>query len=168
MAKKSNNKLSAHYVWGVLRILLGFTFFWAFIDKFFGLGFATAAEKAVINGGSPTLGFLKFGTSGPFASFYQSLAGNWFIDVLFMAGLFGLGIALLFGIGMRIATVSGVALLMMMWTAVLPLENNPVIDDHVIYSVALIGLLLVNDSQKLGLGPKWQQTKIVKKYPILK
>lgn len=179
MAMKANTKHNTGYVWGVLRMLLGFTFFWAFIDKFFGLGFATCrdkatdavsfmCEKAVVGGGSPTEGFLTFGTSGPFAEFYQSLAGNWFIDVIFMVGLLGIGVALLLGIGMRIATVSGVVMLMMMWSAVLPLENNPVIDDHVIYSVALIGLLFANDHQKLGFGQRWQNTKLVQKYPILK
>lgn len=43
---------------GILRILVGFTFFWAFIDKLFGLGFATPSERAWINGGSPTTGYL--------------------------------------------------------------------------------------------------------------
>lgn len=179
MAMKANLKHSTGYVWGVLRILLGTVFFWAFIDKFFGLGFSTCrdqatnavnfmCEKAVVGGGSPTEGFLQFGTSGPFAPFYQSLAGNWFIDVIFMVGLLGIGVALLLGIGMRIATISGVAMLMMMYTAALPLENNPVVDDHVIYSVALAGLLFANDHQKLGFGKRWQNTKLVKKVPLLR
>jgi len=175
---KTQDNSKAAYVWGLLRISLGLTFLWAFMDKFFGLGFATcrdkasevvvACERAVISGGSPTEGFLNFGTGGPLAEFYQSLAGNWFIDVLFMAALLGLGIALLFGVGMRIATFSGVMLLMMMWSAALPPENNPLIDDHVIYSIALIGLLLVNDQQKLGFGKQWSQTTLVSKLPILK
>ncbi len=55
------------YVWAVLRLGMGWTFSWAFIDKVFGLGFATKAAGAWLNGGSPTFGFLKFGTKGPFA-----------------------------------------------------------------------------------------------------
>src|SRR5680860_209629 len=120
MAKKKN-KLNVNNVWALARISLGLTFLWAFFDKLFGLGFTTCRNdlgevtimcgKAVANGGSATLGFLKFGTDGPFASFYQSLAGNSFIDTLFMAGLLGIGVALTLGIGMRIAAVSGVALL---------------------------------------------------------
>ena len=35
-----------------LRLVLGFTFMWAFIDKLFGLGYATPAAKAWISGGS--------------------------------------------------------------------------------------------------------------------
>ncbi len=44
------------YVWGLLRISVGWIFFWAFIDKLFGLGFATASESSWLNGGSPTSG----------------------------------------------------------------------------------------------------------------
>ena len=42
----------ARYALAVARIALGWTFLWAFVDKLFGLGFATAAEDAWINGGS--------------------------------------------------------------------------------------------------------------------
>src|SRR3989344_2688326 len=75
------------YVWVILRLLMGWTFLWAFFDKLFGLGFATKADKAWILGNSPTYGFLKLGTHGPFASFFQSLAGNVFVDWLFLIGL---------------------------------------------------------------------------------
>ena len=50
------------YVWGALRIGIGWIFLWGFLDKLFGFGFATARESAWLNGGSPTFGFLKFGT----------------------------------------------------------------------------------------------------------
>lgn len=85
-----------------------------------------------------------------------------------MAGLLGLGIALTFGIGMKIAAISGTALLLMMWyyRALLP-ENNPIIDEHIIYTIAIIGLLTVNGRQKLGIGPWWANTAIVKKYSFL-
>ena len=52
----------------VARILMGFYFLWAFIDKTFGLGFATPAERAWVGGGSPTTGFLTNATTeSPFA-----------------------------------------------------------------------------------------------------
>lgn len=174
MAKKSTN---IDYVWASLRISLGFIFFWAFIDKMFGLGFTTCRQEtgeivrgcsaAVIEGGSATMGFLKFGTDGPFASFYQSLAGNGFIDFLFMSGLLGIGIALLLGIGMRIASVSGTILLLMMWSAVLPPEHHPVLDDHIIYILVLIGIYMSNATQVFGFGKQWSKTKLVKRYSWL-
>ncbi len=43
----------------VLRIAFGLTFLWAFVDKLFGLGYATPAGKGWIDGGDPTAGFLK-------------------------------------------------------------------------------------------------------------
>ena len=66
---------------------MGLIFLWAFIDKVFGLGFATTADKSWIAGGSPTTGFLQFGVHGPFAGFYHSLSGIPIVDVLFMLGL---------------------------------------------------------------------------------
>ena len=124
-------------------------------------------EKSVIKGGSPTTGFLKFGTSGPLKEFYTGLAGNNIIDALFMSGLGLIGACLILGIGVKVAALSGVLLLMMMWSAVLPGENNPVIDDHVIYSVALLGIMANNNNQVFGLGKWWQSKPLVKKYRIL-
>ncbi len=37
----------ADRVWGVTRIAIGFVFFWAFVDKLFGLGFATPSERSL-------------------------------------------------------------------------------------------------------------------------
>lgn len=180
--KKNETANPTAYVWAALRILIGLILLWAFMDKMFGLGFATCrsvdpatkqetvkvmCDKSVVKGGSPTEGFLKFATKGPLESFYKDMAGATFADVLFMAGLGLIGLALIAGIGVKVAVISGILLLMMMWSAVLPGENNPVIDDHVIYSVALLGVLLDNKNQKWGLGKWWQKQAIVKKYPVL-
>ncbi|HTE57829.1 MAG TPA: hypothetical protein VK694_03710 [Verrucomicrobiae bacterium] len=165
-------------VWALLRISLGAIFLWAFVDKLFGLGFATCRDaatgsvttmcsKAWIEGGSPTIGFLKFGTSGPLAEFYQTLAGNTFIDWLFMIGLLSIGVALILGIGVRIATITGSLLLLMMWGAVLPPENNPVLDDHIIYIFVLAGIYRTNGTQAWGLRTWWVKQNVVKKFSIL-
>src|SRR4051794_18962081 len=73
-----------------LRIAFGLTFLWAFFDKLLALGYSTGAvlneqgvktgidffgKDAWIHDGNPTLGFLKFGASGPFKEFYNSIAG---------------------------------------------------------------------------------------------
>ncbi len=75
------------YIWALLRVGMGWIFLWAFLDKTFGLGFSTLPEKNWILGNSPTYGFLKFATIGPFANFYQEIAGNQIIDWIFMLGL---------------------------------------------------------------------------------
>ncbi|MFO0887221.1 MAG: hypothetical protein U0413_03270 [Candidatus Saccharimonadales bacterium] len=166
------------YFWALARITLGFTFLWAFFDKLLGLGFATCrdkktdmvvymCEKTWINGVSPTEGFLKFGTKGPLSDVFQAMAGNSLIDFLFMAGLLLIGLSLILGVGMRIATISGAILLMLMWLATLFPENNPFVDEHVIYSIVLLGLLYSNNRQVWGFRKWWIQQDIVKQFPIL-
>ncbi len=167
---------AARSVWAVTRISLGFVFLWAFLDKTFALGFATGRAEdgtidraaAWINGGSPTEGFLSFGTKGPFAGFFQGFAGAPLADWLFMLGLFGIGVALILGIGMRIAAASGAFMLVLMYLAVLLPENNPVIDDHIVYALVLIGLALGNAGDTFGLGGRWAQLPVVQRYPILR
>ncbi|WP_051704422.1 DoxX family membrane protein [Glycomyces sp. NRRL B-16210] len=159
---------AAAYVWAALRLALGWVFLWAFIDKAFGLGFATEREGAWIEGGSPTAGFLAHGTQGPLADFYQGMAGSALADWLFMIGLAGIGLALILGVGMRIAAAAGALLLVLMWTAVLLPANNPFMDDHLVYAGLLVGLALVRAENTLGLGKAWGETALVKRLPWLK
>jgi len=51
---------------------------------------------------------------------------------------------------------------------VLPPENNPILDDHIIYALVLIGLALVKAGDTLGLGAMWERTALVRRFPILK
>ena len=147
------------YVWGVLRILLGWTFLWGFIDKLYGLGFATAADKSWLDGVSPTFGFLKFATKGPFAGFYQSLAGNPVVDWMFMMGLLLIGLALILGIGTRVACYSGMLMMAMMYTSgfIWP-EHNPFVDEHVINAIILLGLAISDSGKYIGFG-NWSRSQ---------
>jgi thiosulfate dehydrogenase [quinone] large subunit len=167
-AAETTNQKATRYLLAGLRLSLGWIFLWAFLDKLFGLGRGTPAENAWINGGSPTKGFLGNAVTGPFESFYHSIAGAAWADWLFMTGLAGIGIALLAGIGMRIATTTGALLLVLMWTAVLPPENNPFMDDHLIYAAVLALLALTNAGHTLGLGTTWNRLPIVQRLPWLK
>jgi thiosulfate dehydrogenase (quinone) large subunit len=78
-----------------------------------------------------------------------------------MIGLAGIGIALLLGVGMRVAAVSGAVLYLMMWTVVLPPETNPVVDEHVIGALALLALALVHAGDTFGFGRWWKQQPVV-------
>ena len=124
----------------VLRIALGFIFLWAFVDKLFGFGFATTPDKAWINGGSPTYGFLTFGTKGPLAELFQSIAGSPVVDWLFMMGLLGVGVALIINRFVVLGSIAGTLMVLLMYLAVLPPENNPLIDDHIIYALVFLFL----------------------------
>lgn len=179
---KRNHKDKTSYIWASLRIVLGLIFLWAFADKMFGLGFSTCrttdpitsvetvevmCEASAIKGGSPTEGFLTYATDGVFEDFYQNLAGNNLVDILFMAGLGLIGICLVLGIGVNVAALSGIAMMLMMWSAVLPGENNPLLDDHIVYAIVMLGLIKVNHQQVWGLGQWWQSQPFVKKMPFL-
>jgi thiosulfate dehydrogenase [quinone] large subunit len=148
-------------VFAALRIVFGWIFLWAFLDKLFGFGYATPSERAWINGGSPTRGFLSNSATGPFEGFYKDIAGATWADWLFMIGLAGLGIALLLGIGMRVAAASGALLYLMMWTVALPPETNPIVDDHIVGALVLIVLALVHAGDTFGLGRWWKRQPIV-------
>jgi len=120
-----------------LRLSMGFIFLWAFLDKVFGLGFATTGDKAWINGGSPTTGFLTAGVKGPFVEIFHSLAGVAVVDWLFMLGLLFIGLTLLFNRYVLWGAMAGIIIMVLMWLALLFPENNPIIDDHIVYALVL-------------------------------
>ena len=153
--------------WTLLRFCLSWIFLWPFFDKLLGLGFSTKPEASWLNGGSPTTGFLKFGTKGPLAEIFHMLAGQQWVDWLFMIGLLLIGLSLLLGVGLRIASYAGAILLMLMWLATFPPLHNPFLDEHIIYALVLLVLPSVNAGHWFGLADKWSQTNLVKKYPFL-
>ncbi len=159
---------AAAYVWAAVRIALGWTFLWAFLDKTFGWGFATPAARAWVAGGSPTTGFLKGTGENALGGLFGALAGQAWVDWLFMIGLLAIGGALMLGAGMRIAAATGGLLLVLMWAAELPLANNPFMDEHLVYAAVLAGLALVGAGDTLGVGGWWGRTALVRRYPILK
>jgi thiosulfate dehydrogenase [quinone] large subunit len=162
----------------LLRIAFGLTFLWAFFDKLLALGYHTGygqdgtldrfGDAAWINGGSPTEGFLKFGADGPFKEFYNNIAGAAWADWLFMLGLLGIGLALTLGIGMRIAASAGALLYVLMWTVVLPPENNPVLDDHILGAISMVVLAAFYAGDTWGFGKAWSKTQLVKHNPVLR
>lgn len=153
---------------GILRIALGSIFAWAFLDKLFGLNFTTPPAKSWLNGTSPTLGYLKMGVKGPFTDIFHALAGNAFVDWLFMLGLLGIGLALLLGIAMRLAVITGVILLILLFLTLLPPEHHPFIDEHIIYALTLLVLLQEKAGTILGLENWWRKQTITQKLPFLK
>ena len=146
---------------GVARIIMGFTFFWAFIDKVIGLGFATPAERAWINGGSPTTGFLSNATAeSPFAGVFNALAGSVIVDWLFMLGLLGVGLSLMLGIGVRVGAVAGAAMLLLMYLAEFPLTltgaTNPLVDSHIVDITVMAVVFFAVADQRYSFARPWR------------
>ena len=158
----------------VFRVVLGLEFLWAFLDKTFGLGYATPSARAWINGGSPTKGFLSRVAVGPFEDTFHTIAGAPWADWLFMVGLLGIGVALILGIGLRVAAVSGTVMMVLMWAAEWPLakftsagepsmSTNPIVDYHIIYALALIALAVTFAGHIWGLGRRWAKLGFVQR-----
>jgi thiosulfate dehydrogenase (quinone) large subunit len=156
--------LTAKKILALLRITLGFVFFWAFVDKTFGLGFSTQPSKSWIEGNSPTAGYLKFGTTGPLEEFFSNMAGNVIVDWLFMMGMLGVGLALILGVGMLIATLAGSAQMALIYLSAFPPPNNPLIDQHIIYIIVLWLLYTLHTGESYGYGKWWKRTQLVRKF----
>jgi len=172
------------WAWTALRILLGWSFLWAFLDKMFGLGFSTCrgfgpegtpassidfmCDAAMIQGGSPTFGYLNFATQASHTGFlFDWMAPSApdsinLADVGFMAALLLLGVALMLGIGTRIAAIGGAVMMLFMFLAgdVWP-ENNPVNSSHVVEMVVLLGIASV------GPGRFSLQNRMVTTFPFM-
>lgn len=162
------------------RIAIGFIFFWAFLDKLFGLGFSTCrdgdtgaitvgCDAAWINGARITEGYLA-SSSGPFADFFVNLGTQAWTDWPFMLGLAGIGAALMLGIGTRVAMFTAPILLGFMyishsWPGQGGNTTNPFVDDHVIQALAIIAIVILEAHyvQKVGFGEPWKRLGIVQK-----
>lgn len=147
---------------GVARILLGWVFLWAFLDKLFGLGLGTPAERAWISGSSATMGYLS-GVEGPFAGMFAAMAGNALVDWLFMLGMAGVGIAFLLGVAMLPAAVAGLLLMGGIYLSMLPLATNPFLDQHLFYVVLGFAFALSGTGRFIGLGRWWAGLPVISK-----
>jgi thiosulfate dehydrogenase [quinone] large subunit len=156
----------------VLRIMTGLVFLWAFLDKTFGLHYSTPAAKAWINGGSPTKGFLSSVEVGPLSSTFHSMAGDTWVNWLFMLGLLGMGIALITGIALRVTALAGALMMAGMWLAEFPLAQhtsagepsgsvNPLVDYHLIYAIVMVVLAATYAGNTWGLGKMWARLPFV-------
>lgn len=155
---------------GIVRILVGFEFLWAFFDKLIGLGFSTPAERSWLNGGAPTAGYLGGvvdpATGNPFAGFFRFwLELGPVTDWLFMLGLLGVGLTVTFGFLHRFGALAGAAMMLLMWLASFPIAPNPFVDYHLVDLFLLLALAAIGADRFLGLGGLWR--RLVRGNPVL-
>jgi thiosulfate dehydrogenase [quinone] large subunit len=185
--RTSRQHRATSYVWGVLRLLIGFEFLWAFLDKLVGLGFATERADAWVNGGSPASGAVMYALKGPFVGFYETITGgqavvfgadgtpiggapvNAWVDWVYMGAMLLIGLGLMTGVMTRLAAIGGIVWMTIFYTAtaIWP-EFNPFVDEHVIAAVALVGIAIADAGRYLGLGGLWQRVPFVARHPILR
>jgi len=161
-----------------LRLAIGFEFLWAFLDKTFGWGYTTTNAKAWIHGGSPTTGFLSGVNVGPLQGTFHSLAGVTAIDWLFMLGLLGVGVALILGVALRPAAISGCTMLALMYIASWPFakiggrqptgSTNPIVDDHIVSFMALIAIGAFAALSVGMLSRRWSALAFVRSHSWLR
>jgi len=161
--------LAALRTLAILRLATGFIFLWAFLDKTFGLGFSTPSDRAWIHGGTPAQGFLNSpAVTGPFKDFFVGIASP-LVDVLFMLGMLGVGVAIMLGIGTRISAAVGSLIMVFMYLAEwvftpLTSSTNPLVDYHIVYALALIVVAVFAGGDTWGLGRMWKNLSVVQKY----
>jgi thiosulfate dehydrogenase (quinone) large subunit len=156
-----------HAVWALARITLGFLFLWTFLDALVGLNRPTPAGFGWLDGVSPTTDYLS-GVHNSLRAPYRALAGQAWVDWLFMIALVLVGLALLLGAGVTLAATAGSALMILLWLASLPLTGAPVVDHHIVYALVLIGIAATGAGLRFSLAPWWRRTRLVRKLPILR
>jgi len=166
MSERTTDNMASESLLALTRIALGWVFFWAFLDKTFGLGFywyhdaqfGTDPKNAWIQGNSPVQGFLQYGTVDKyFHDFFASIADSQVVAILYMVGLFGVGLTMLLGAGRKIGGVGGAILMVLMWLSELPLENNPFVDEHIIYALLLLVFAFTpHFGRKFSLANWWE------------
>jgi len=163
----------------LLRISLGLIYLWAFVAQAFGIVYANSITSASGKAGSygwhfsydSSLGWISSGfshsptsayigsTHGPLAFIVRNLPQG-LDDFGWMFAIAGLGIALTFGIFMRIAGWGGLALNILIWFSGFPPGSNPFIDGtHTIYALLILLLMFLHAGRRWGTG-RWAESHL--------
>lgn len=125
-----------------LRIGLGWLLFYSGFEK--------------LTGGFSAKGFL-LNLHGSFASFFLPLAGNPIADQLVIWGELLIGICLILGLFVRFASFWGIIMMLLFYLAQFPAEHAFIVDDHIIYSLILVFLMVSNSGHFYGLDKKLEK-----------
>ncbi len=89
-------------------------------------------------------GYLQY-ASGPFATWFKSLAGNTFVDMLVVYGEFLIGLSFLSGLFMKPAAFFGVVMMMLFYVSSwVSNTSHGFVSQHVIYAL-VCGLFLFGE-----------------------
>jgi thiosulfate dehydrogenase [quinone] large subunit len=103
------------------------------------------------------------------------MAGDTWVNWLFMLGLLGIGLALTAGVALRLTALTGALMMTMMWLAEFPLaqhtntgepsgSSNPLMDSHLIYAIAMIVLAATYAGNTWGLGKHWARLPFINQH----
>jgi len=145
------------------RLALGFVFLWGGIQKII----------TEMSGKMATAGFLSGPSvaSSPFAGFFNGVAGNWTVEYLVVYGELLIGIALLLGVFVRFASLSGIAMMTLFTIAMWPIADtptsNPVVDVRTFYLVVFAMVFFLAPGRFLGIDRWLEGTKFVQRHERL-
>lgn len=144
----------------LLRVLTGWMMLYAGVTK-------------IIDPQWSAEGYLKGAKT--FVWFFQSLANPGILPLVNFLNEWGLallGISLILGIGVRLSSVLGAGLMMLYYFPILDFPYpNPhafLVDEHIIYAVALLVLASMRAGQIWGLENWCANLPICKKFPKLR
>lgn len=157
-------ELKSGKAWSVFfgRLALGFLFLWSAYQK----------VLTEIGGKLATQDFLAKSVSGPLAGLFNGLSGNLAVEYLLVYGELLIGVALIFGIFTRVASVSGMLMMLLFTVALWPIADtptaNPLVDIRVIYGVMLLGFFFLRPGRFLGGDGILHNSRFVNDHPTLK
>lgn len=144
----------------LLRISLGWLFFWAGITK-------------VLNPAWSSAGYLQGAKTFP--NFYQWLSGPDLLQITNLVnewGLILLGVSLILGIGVRVSSVLGALLMILYYFPILqfpyPNPHSFLIDEHIVYALALLLLASLRAGRIWGLENWCSRLPLCARVPALR
>ena len=144
----------------LLRVSLGWMFFYAGITK-------------ILNPEWSAFGYLKGAKT--FAGFYQFLTQPGILPITNFVNEWGLtllGISLILGVFVRLSSILGAALMLLYYFPILdfpyPNAHSFVIDEHIIYALALILLAAWRAGRTYGLENWCANLPVCSKFPKLR
>ncbi|MEK7599391.1 MAG: DoxX family protein [Patescibacteria group bacterium] len=144
----------------LLRISLGWLMFYAGITK-------------ILNPEWSAAGYLKGAKT--FVGFYQWLASPGILPIINFVNEWGLtilGVSLILGIGVRLSSILGAALMLLYYFPVLdfpyPNPHSYLVDEHIIYALALLLFASLRAGRIWGLENWCSNLPICSKFPRLR
>jgi len=138
----------------ILRLFIGWFFFYSGLTK-----------VTTYYTDQPDWSAAQFlsGQKGIFSDYFQTLTSNKLIDYLNAYGQLAIGLGVITGTLLRLASFWGIFLMGMYYMAGYPPKNALLIDTHVLYSGIFILLMSSGAGRYFGVDGLVEKTEIVKR-----